>query len=162
MTPLELSDHLEITRLLYLYARAIDRKNYKALREVFTPNAVIHYNVERGTKLEFRELEGWLERALEAFPVTLHVMSNPLIELAGDEATSTTYLTATHVQTALDGRRVVTVLHGIYTDEHERTGVGWRIRHRRLDAVHVEGEFLPPGEARTIPRSPSPKRKEAD
>jgi hypothetical protein len=81
MTPVELSDHLEITRLLYLYARAIDRKSYEALRDVFTPDAVIHYNVERGTKLEFRELEGWLERALETFPVTLHVMSNPLIEL---------------------------------------------------------------------------------
>ena len=56
-------DLIEITQLLYRYARAIDGKDWKALERIFTPDARIHYAVERGAELRFPELGPWPARA---------------------------------------------------------------------------------------------------
>ena len=155
MKPGDIQDHLEIEQLLYRYGRAIDEKDYERLRSVFSPDAEIDYNVERGTALPFPEMLEWLRGTLPMFYATHHVMTNPLIEIDGDRARSSTYLTATHVQIALDGRELVTVLYGVYTDEHICTDAGWRIARRRLDSVHVDGEFLTLDRVRAFPNAPS-------
>lgn len=137
------ADVAEITQLLYRYARAIDAKDWKALARVFTPDARIHYAVERGADLRFAELGPWLERAMTIFKATKHVITNPLIELEGDAARCTSYLTATHVQVRRDtGTEVLTTEGSTYTDELVRTREGWRIRARRLDRTWVDGQYL--------------------
>src|SRR5512139_2813386 len=106
------ADRDEIAQALYLYARAIDAKEFALLDAVFTPDAVIHYAVPGGTRLPLREMVDWLREALSMFRITQHVISNPIIALAGDRADSTAYLTATHEQVGLDGKRTVFVDHG--------------------------------------------------
>ncbi len=145
-------DVVEITQLLYRYARAIDSKDWKSLERVFTPDARIHYAVERGAELRFPELGPWLAQAMTIFKATQHVITNPLVELAGDSARCSSYLTATHLQVRRDsGVEVLTTEGSMYSDELVRTGVGWRIRARRLDRIWVDGRYLGPEEARPFP-----------
>jgi 3-phenylpropionate/cinnamic acid dioxygenase small subunit len=144
-------DTLEITQLLYRYARAIDGRDWKALERVFTPDARIHYAVERGAELTFRELGPWLAQALAIFKATQHVITNPLVELAGDTARCTSYLTGTHVQVRRDGTEALTTEGSTYTDELVRTPEGWRIRARKLERIWVDGAYLGPDEVRLFP-----------
>ena len=138
----QISDHLEIVQLLFRYARAIDTRDVDLLDAVFTPDAHVHYNVPGGVALPYREVKRWLAEVLPRYQVTQHAMSNPLVELDGDRATATTYLTAAHVQQARDGRQHYIVQHGVYFDLLARTEAGWRITQRRLDHLHTEGRFL--------------------
>ncbi|HKC49707.1 MAG TPA: nuclear transport factor 2 family protein [Myxococcota bacterium] len=141
------ADVSEITQLLYRYARAIDTKDWKALERVFTPDARIHYAVERGAELGFAQLGPWLAGAMRIFKVTQHVITNPLIELSGDTARCTSYLTATHLQVKRDGSLVRTTEGSRYSDALLRTPESWRISARRLDRVWVDGEYLGPEDA---------------
>jgi ketosteroid isomerase-like protein len=136
------ADVSEITQLLYRYARAIDGKDWKALERVFTPDARIHYAVERGTEVGFAQLGPWLAQAMRIFKVTQHVITNPLIELSGDTARCTSYLTATHLQVKRDGTSVRTTEGSRYSDALVRAPEGWR-----LDRVWVDGEYLGPEDA---------------
>ncbi len=52
-------DGNEITQLLYLYARAIDGKDFDLLAKVFTEDAVIRYEVAGGTTQPFPEMVEW-------------------------------------------------------------------------------------------------------
>ncbi len=150
--PYQTADVVEITQLLYRYARAIDAKDWKALERVFTADARIHYAVERGAELRFPQLGAWLARAMTIFKATQHVITNPLVELDGDSARSTSYLTGTHVQLRRDtGEEVLTTEGSLYTDELVRTHEGWRIAARRLERIWVDGRYLGPDEARIFP-----------
>jgi 3-phenylpropionate/cinnamic acid dioxygenase small subunit len=141
-------DVVEITQLLYRYARAIDARDWKALEGVFTPDARIHYAVERGVELQFPELGKWLARAMKIFKATQHVITNPLVEIDGDNARCTSYLTGTHVQVRRDSSAEVLTTEGsTYSDELVRTRVGWRISARRLERTWIDGRYLGPDEA---------------
>lgn len=144
-------DTVEIEQLLYRYARAIDQKDWKALERVFTPDARIHYAVERGAELSFAELGPWLARATQIFKVTQHVITNPLIEVRGDSASSTAYLTATHLQVRRDGSLARTTEGSRYTDTLVRASEGWRISTRRLDRIWVDGTYLGPDQVQLFP-----------
>jgi 3-phenylpropionate/cinnamic acid dioxygenase small subunit len=142
-------DVVEITQLLYRYARAIDARDWKALEQVFTPDARIHYAVERGAELRFPDLGPWLAKAMTIFKATQHVITNPLVELSGDRARCTSYLTGTHVQERSDtGAQVLTTEGSTYSDELVRTREGWRIASRRLERTWVDGQYLGPDAAR--------------
>ena len=69
MSERELDDHLQITRLLYLYARAIDSKDFALFDRIFAPEAVIHYDVDGGTKLPVAEMKQWLGEVLQGAAV---------------------------------------------------------------------------------------------
>jgi len=156
MTSTPTADRDEIAQVLYIYARAIDAKEFALLDSVFVPDAVIDYAVAGGTRLPFGEMVGWLREALSMFRMTQHVISNPIVELNGDRAESTAYLTATHEQVGLDGKRTVFVDHGIYKDAWVRTPHGWRIRARRLERFLMHGDFQMPDQCRRYPTSPQP------
>ena len=152
MTDSRTLDHIEIETLLSRYARAIDERDFDLLASVFTHDARIHYDMDQGTRLEFPELAAWLEKALQIFRVTHHVITNPVIEIEADRARSTCYLTCTHVQETLDGRESLIVEGGVYTDLHVRTAEGWRIRQRTLRRAYVNGDYLGPDQVRMFPR----------
>jgi len=150
------ADRDEIVQTLYLYARAIDAKAFDLLDSVFASDAVIHYAVPGGTQLPLREMVEWLRDALAMFRMTQHAISNPIVELRGDHADSTSYLTATHEQVGLDGKRTVFADHGIYKDRWVRTPQGWRIRARRLERFLMHGDFQMPDQCKRYPTAPQP------
>ncbi|MEX2207131.1 MAG: nuclear transport factor 2 family protein [Myxococcota bacterium] len=146
--PSAADDIAEISQLLYRYARAIDAKDWKALEQIFTPEARIHYAVERGAELRFAELGPWLAQAMRIFKATQHVITNPLVEIDGERARCTSYLTGTHVQVRREGgARVLTTEGSRYSDELVRTRLGWRIASRKLERTWVDGQYLGPDEA---------------
>ena len=151
MTPQQASDHTEIMQVLTRYAAAIDDRDFELLRDVFTADASIHYDVQGGTKLALPAMIGWLRDALARFRVTQHALALPRIDVDGDTARSTTYVTALHVQTPRDGGdEASAILHGVYVDRWVRARAGWRIAERRLDNWYTRGSFLAPEEAQTF------------
>jgi len=151
MTSQETSDVLEIQQLLYRYGWGIDHRDVALLDTLFTPDAVIHYNVVGGTKKPYAEMRGWLPNALQRFRMTQHCMVNPIIELAGDSARSRTYGILVHAQERLDGTSNYVVQHATYSDELTRTSAGWRIVSRRLDNMWTEGQFLAADSVKAFP-----------
>jgi hypothetical protein len=83
------SAHDGIRTLLQRYARAVDDRDIDALAGLFDPAAVIVG--ARGTQ----SVDEWLEsmRAPRSFPVSMHVIGEPLIDgdVGSDRATADTY-----------------------------------------------------------------------
>ena len=121
-------DRIEIHELLNRYAHAIDHLDWGQLDQVFTEDAVADYSsvgqyqdvdsIRRGRDA----IVAYYEVALTPFEGVLHFMTNHLVELDGDRATSRSYM---HVMNMSMG--------GIYTCRHRRTPDGWRIEHLTLD-----------------------------
>ena len=149
LTARETSDLLEIQQLIYRYAWLIDTRDFDALDAVFAPGAEVHYNVFGGVRQSWPAVKEFLRAGLSLHRVTQHQMSTPLIELAGDRATSRTYGNLVHVQELLDGKPHYVVQHAIYHDALERRPEGWRIATRRLDNLFVQGRFLGPDRVKT-------------
>ena len=114
--------------LLQRYARAADDRDLDALKAVFHPDAEI--TGAKGTMT----VGEWLTTmaAPRAFPTSMHMMGEPLIELdeAGTGATLDTY--AVVYQLAAEGGDDLTL--GIrYVDEAVLMSERWVIRRRRSE-----------------------------
>jgi len=151
-------DQLEISRLFYRYAHAIDGKDFDSLFEIFTEDAIIHYDMMGGTKLPLAEMVEWLRENLQIFRVTQHAVSNPMIEMDGgadsDTARSICYLTASHQQIDLEGRSTVFIDKGAYHDRLRRTASGWRIERRTLERFLLHGDFVSPDQVKRFDTAP--------
>ena len=145
-------DVIEIQQAIYRYGWCIDHRDFDALDAVFSEDAEVHYNVMGGVKRPWKEMKSFLEQSLQIFRVTHHNMSNPMVDLSGDEARSRTYGVLVHVQDHKEGDPTVMRHHAIYTDEWVRTGQGWRIRSRRLDNLYMDGRVYGPDRVKTYAR----------
>ena len=133
---------LEIQQKIYFYGWCIDHRKFDALDELFLPDAIVHYDVQDGTRAPWREMKGWLPQGLEVFRTTQHNMSNPMVELEGDRARSRTYAHLIHVQELRDGGTSVMRHHAIYRDEWVRLDGAWRLGKRTLSNLYVDGPVL--------------------
>jgi SnoaL-like domain len=127
------SDHDALRKLMQRYARAADARDVDALGALFDADAVID-----GSRGELK-LEAWLDvmRGPPAFPVSMHFLGDPLIELEGDEARLDTYAVVYQLGNGSSGQQDLTL--GIrYLDLAVRTGDGWRIRHRTARTVWMK------------------------
>ena len=126
----EMSDRLEIQDLLASYCEAIDRRDWDALDDIFTEDAVIDYTAAGGARGNLSETKAYLERALKQFFGMQHMLGLPVIKITGDTATSRTI--AFNPMVIERGGQPHTFFVGIwYCDELTRTKDGWRIKHRR-------------------------------
>jgi hypothetical protein len=69
---------------------------------------------------------------------TQHLVGTFVVDVRGDEATSSCHLHAQHVRTGVPGGEKY-VIAGRYADRFARTQDGWRIRARRLDRWWTAG-----------------------
>ena len=92
MSVREISDRIEIQDLLVRYTVAIDTKDWKLLDQCFLPDAQVDYTATGGIKGSYPEVRVWLEKALSAFPMTVHYISNSTVTLQGDAARARTYV----------------------------------------------------------------------
>ena len=102
------------------------------------------YTSTGGQSGPFRETLAWLDRALESWPVNLHVVSNAIIEIDGDSATSRCYFYAPMGREAPEGGQFVITNAGRYLDRLIRTADGWRIVERVCEQTLMQGT-LPEG-----------------
>ncbi len=143
LTAQQISDHIEIERVLQRYFQSMDSWDYDLLASVFSAGAVLHYEALEGAQTRYPEMVAQFREFNRHFSFMQHVGNQLLIDLDGDEAHSTSGLRALHVQTARDGSENRWVIYGTYCDRHQRTPEGWRIAERHFRQTHTEGALLP-------------------
>ncbi len=83
----EISDRMELEKLVTDYATAVDRGNFSEFNNLFTPDAYIDYTAVGGIKGNLQEIISYLETALEFFPNYQHFISNISLDIHGSKAT---------------------------------------------------------------------------
>jgi SnoaL-like domain len=146
MSEWALLDYEEIRALQYRYGRLLDFKQpHEVATQIFAEDAID----DRGripVPVGRVAIEEMFTLALQQFEATAHVISSVEIELDGDEATSSTYVTAWHWNAggsehsdAAAVRPADFALIAIYHDRLRRTTDGWRIAHRTIRPLGVGG-----------------------
>lgn len=124
----ELWDRRRIEDALLRYCRGIDRCDADLIRSAYHDDATDDHGVFRGTAAEFA---AWAVAGLASVPQsTTHVLTNVLVEVAGDDARSECRFVGTHVEDGADGVRL-TQFHGRYLDVFAYRGGRWAIADRR-------------------------------
>lgn len=133
----DLFDRDEISRKLVAYTRALDCRDWKALEEIFLPEAVADYEIA-GSNDGLDEIIETCKTALCGLTSSQHLIGNIVVDVDGDNAIASCYLHAQHY--LISGSGVNTfVVAGTYTDRFVRTGNGWRIEHRHLSTTWTDG-----------------------
>ena len=119
-----------IERVLYTYAWMVDYREWELMDSVFAPGGTIDYTSTGGRKGPYRPTLEWLHRALEPWPINLHLITNVMVDVDGDHARSRCYFQAPMGRRRADGSQEVITNAGHYLDELVRTADGWRIQQR--------------------------------
>ena len=135
----QVSDRIEINDLLIRYTTAIDTKDYSLLDTCFVPDAHLDYTSAGGIAGAYPEVRQWLEKALAPFAVTVHFISNSVVDLGGDEAKARTCVLNPMGFPNPDGSLHMFTVGAYYNDELVRTEAGWRIRKRVEESAFLEG-----------------------
>ena len=126
--------------ILVRYAKSLDRRDYAALRRVFTPDATGNY-FGAGTHQGAEKIAAFIERALSQCGPTQHLLGSIEVDVKGDAATANCYLQAIHVGKRAGYEGKVLTVWGIYRDRLVRTPEGWRIQYRELETTHADGDI---------------------
>tara|TARA_B100001029_G_scaffold79106_1_gene64826 strand:+ start:451 stop:891 length:441 start_codon:yes stop_codon:yes gene_type:complete len=83
----EISDRMELEKLVTDYASAVDSKNFHEFNNLFTKDAFIDYTAVGGISGNLEEIIKYLETALDPFPNYQHLISNISLKINGESAT---------------------------------------------------------------------------
>jgi hypothetical protein len=125
------ADRWAICDLIARYAVVVDRGEFDALDELFTPDAVIDFTAFGGPAGPLPEIKAFLRAALSGFQVTQHLMGLPLIDIDGDRATARTGCSNPMIPPGSGPQTPVWLIGLWYDDEFVRTDAGWRFSSRR-------------------------------
>lgn len=137
----ELLARAEINDLLTRYTVAVDTRDFDALYEVFTPDAVLDYSSPGGPVGPPEEVVPWIERGLAGFSRFQHMLGQVQITFGDDldHASVLAYLYNPMVATRPDGTEHVVEVGGYYRHEVVRTDSGWRSRKVVDDTTWFRG-----------------------
>jgi hypothetical protein len=134
-----------ITEVLYRYCHAVDRIDPELGSQIWHPDGLAHYEgIFDGTGQDFIDFVFESHRQADA---TSHQLTNVLIELDGDRATSESYV---HACVRAGGNDII--LRGRYSDTWSRRAGEWRIDERRyghdiVQMLPVADQLLPMNDA---------------
>jgi ketosteroid isomerase-like protein len=140
LDPRALADVEAVRAVLLLYTKALDRRDFAALRRVFTADATGEY-FAAGQYQGVAQISTFIERALKQCGPTQHLLANLDVSLAGDSAVANSYLQAIHVGIKPGFEGQVLTVWGTYRDKLVRTPEGWRIAYRELETLHAAGDI---------------------
>ena len=127
-----IEDEWALRKLVYAYARAVDRCELNSFDEIFTPEATYNGN---NARLRLREIATRLkERCLE----TMHTVSNQTVTIRDAQAEGETYAIAHHVVKGPAGSTVIYDIGMRYTDQYICVQGKWQIASRRTTRVWAE------------------------
>jgi hypothetical protein len=141
--PVVFEDWHAIHTLLMLYAERIDAADFAGAAALFAHGT---YSLRRGDATLMRldgtaAVEAGFERATRRHPDgtlrTKHVITNVIIELAGDAATSRCYCT---VFQGTDSFPLQPIAAGRYLDRFEKVAGAWRFAER-VFVSHLIGDL---------------------
>jgi len=122
----ELLDREAIRNVLYRYCRAVDRGDYDLMKLCYHADGTDDHGFFSGNGWEFAD---YVLPVLAQLELSIHSLSNPLIELAGDRAFVETQWSVIH-RLARFGKFTDMWHQGRYLDEFEYRDGEWKILHR--------------------------------
>lgn len=134
----DLIDRATIGDTALSYATGIDRRDWALYRSIFADTVEFDFETWSGVPASMIAADEWVasvRETLACFDATAHVLTNPVITLAEDDATIVLHMTATHY---LEGE--TQVLGGYYTHRLVRQGCGWKIVGCRLVITWEQGD----------------------
>ncbi|BBX93375.1 nuclear transport factor 2 family protein [Mycolicibacterium boenickei] len=135
-----MSEHSDISALLYRYARAVDSKDWELYRSVFTEDAQIDYSSAGAIVGTRDEVVDWFAANFGVIPWSMHYITNiEILETDGDTATVRAMF---YNPMQLPGMAEMSACGGYYHHELVRTPDGWRSRSLREENLWFTN---PPG-----------------
>lgn len=123
----EMSDRFEIQDLLVGYCYAVDDRDYDALNQYFTEDAIIDYSEMVGVRGSLTEIKEFLRSSLSTIPMAQHAVMTTQYKIEGDHAETRTVCHNPMVVPGDDGKPQ-TIFFGLwYIHQFRRTASGWRI-----------------------------------
>lgn len=123
----ETADQFALSRLIDLYAHAVDRCDLTLLRSLYTDDAIHdHGAMFRGGPDAFSAFIGSSMRGMTSH----HFMGNRLFVIDGDAARGEIYAINSHVIGQDTAAARDYIAGGRYLDRYVRTDDGWKIAHR--------------------------------
>ncbi len=124
-----MSEHSDISALLYRYARAVDSKDWELYRSVFTEDAHIDYSSAGAIAGSRDEVVDWFAANFGVIPWSMHYITNiEILETDGERATVRAMF---YNPMQLPGMAEMSACGGYYHHELVRTSDGWRSRSLR-------------------------------
>jgi hypothetical protein len=114
---------------LHRYCRGIDRADEDALRSAYWPDATDHHGAYQGSA------SGFIDQALARLRKggrRVHMISNILIKLQGQDAAVESYFLALQTSTDQESLWQETFLCGRYVDRFECRSGEWRVADRTV------------------------------
>lgn len=142
MDPREISDRMELQELLVAYCYAIDNRDWDALDDVFTADAVIDYSEMVGFRGGLRETKAFLAESMKQVTACQHIISTSQITIEGDRAHGRT-ICINPMVIDFNGEQTTMFMGLWYRDEFVRTPAGWRISSRYEESCYRYN--VPPG-----------------
>ncbi len=138
-----LADRARISDLLYSFASALDTKNWREYTDNYADGGYIELpdpisSTGAMFSLHKEQMMELLPKSLGRYRGTHHISSNHQIDIAGDEATSRSYLQAVHVK---DDPTDHWSAGGWYDCRYRRTTAGWKFTHVKLHSVWMSGQI---------------------
>ena len=132
-------DAIAITNLLYRYAELIDAGDYEGIGEhlahaVITADGSDHET--RGADKVAAMYHHTTRKYDDGTPLTKHVITNPIVEVADDGLTGTCRSYYTVFQKAGD-EPLRPIINGHYRDEFEKVDGEWRFSRRHMGVDHI-------------------------
>ena len=121
----ELRDTQALETLKHRYCHLVDARRWDELFELWTDDAVCDYGffgTYQGREEIVHKFFGEMVESVSSFMA--HMVHNPVIELSGDRARGSWYLTA---QTTIQPANQAVWVMGIYRDEFVRIDGSWKI-----------------------------------
>lgn len=111
------------------YARAVDRRDFDALRDLMTADCTLS-----APEIYLEGIDGIIQgmAALEQFKCTFHAIHNCLVEISDQQASGEIYCVAMHIFDNKDGVEMKQDWGVRYLDQYVKSGGQWRIRERNL------------------------------
>jgi len=141
-----LLDRAEISEVVYNYATGVDQKDEKLFRSIWADEITVdgvggQFGESKPATLSADKWAHVIIRRISKFAVTQHVLTNPKIEVNGDQAKCVVYMQARHFVPGWKQGDPIYDMGGFYTHDLIRTPQGWRIKSYCL---HVLWLINPP------------------
>jgi hypothetical protein len=127
----DLKDIEALKRLKARYCHLVDSRSWDELAELWTPDATCDYGFF-GSYEGRDQIIGKFFRELvdSAASFMVHMVHNPLIDVRGDRASGSWYLTS---QTTIQPSNQAVWVMGIYRDEFRRVAGDWKISSLKFE-----------------------------
>ncbi len=137
----DLLEKQAIQELILNYAWGIDSRDWTLFRSIFADEVAIDFSSYNGTPPTSMSADDWVagcKSMLPGFDATQHVLTNFMIELAGDTAQAIVYMKAEHFIANSLGDNSHT-LGGYYTHQLKKQADGWKIHSAKLTVLWSRG-----------------------